>query len=64
MDIVTQQCGPAIVLSKVRWLRNASACNEFDRLWTERERSTMAQLAGLERRSGQDRREDERPVFK
>jgi hypothetical protein len=64
MDIATQQCGPAIVLSEVRWLRNAPVSNEFDRTWTARERSTMTQLAGLERRSGQDRREDKRPVFK
>lgn len=50
-------------ISEVRWQRNASACNEFDRIWTERERSTMKRFAGLERRSGQNRRENERPVF-
>ena len=45
-------------------MRNASVINEFDRIWTELENSEMTRFAGLERRSGQNRRERELPLLK
>lgn len=64
IGIATVYCGTATVLSKVRWVRLESAINEFDRLTTELERSQMTVYAGLERRSGQDRREHQLSLFK
>lgn len=48
----------------IRWMHNESVIYEFDRLTTEPERSQMTIYAGLERRSGKNRREHRLPLFK